>query len=56
MRLIGFLRNHRVIVLIDSGSTHNFVDSKLEAMLGVMPKNSKFSKVKVANGQEVISP
>jgi hypothetical protein len=35
MRIVGFIRFHRVIVLIDSGSTHNFVDAKLAASLGI---------------------
>ncbi len=56
MRLIGSLKHHRVIVLIDSGSTHNFVDSKLAALLGIIPQTQESIKVKVANGQEVISP
>jgi len=56
MRLIGFLKLHRVIILIDSGSTHNFVDSKLIAQLGIIPHNHNSVKVRVANGEVVLSP
>jgi len=55
MRLIGVLKNQQVIILIDSGSTHNFLDSKLAALLGLMPKNEEVIRVKVANGQEIVS-
>lgn len=44
-----------MIFLIDSGSTHNFLDSKLVALLGVMLKNEEEIRVKVASGQEIVS-
>jgi hypothetical protein len=53
MRLIGFLKHHKVIVLIDSRSTHNFVDSKFIAQLGIIPNNQDCIKVRVANGEVV---
>jgi hypothetical protein len=56
MRIVGFIRFHRVVVLIDSGSTHNFVDSKLAASLGIHPQPHDGIKVQIANGQEVASP
>jgi len=56
MRLVGFLRLHRVVVLIDSGSTHNFVDANLAAALGLHPQPQEGIRVQVANGQEVVSP
>jgi hypothetical protein len=37
MRVVGLLRFHQVVILIDSGSTHNFVDTKLGATLGIRP-------------------
>jgi len=55
MRLIGVLKNQQVIILIDSGITHNFLDSKLATLLGVMPKNEEEIQLKVANGQEIVS-
>jgi hypothetical protein len=56
MRIIGFLRYHRVTVLIDSGSTHNFVDVELVSLLGLQLVQHKGVKVRVANGQLVPSP
>jgi hypothetical protein len=56
MRIVGFIRHHRVVVLIDSGGTHNFVDSKLAASLGIHPQPHDGIKVQIANGQEVASP
>lgn len=45
-----------MVILIDSGSTHNFVDSQLAKLLGVQVKGSNTIKVRVANGQEITSP
>lgn len=56
MRIVGIIRFIRVIVLIDSGSTHNFVDSKLAASLGIHPQSQDGIKVQIANGQEVANP
>jgi hypothetical protein len=55
MRLIGGLMNRKVIVLIDLGSTHNFVDVHLANLLGIQPKGQAAIKVWIANGQEVTS-
>lgn len=55
MRLIGVLKNQQVIILIDLGSAHNFLDSKLAALLGVKPKSEEVIRVKVANGQKIVS-
>jgi hypothetical protein len=56
MRLLGVLKGQQVVILIDSGSTHNFVDAQLAKMLGIQVQNGRTVKVKVANGQEVLSP
>lgn len=56
MRIVGVIRFHQVVVLIDSGSTHNFVDSKLAASLGIHPQPDDSIKVQIANGHEVASP
>jgi hypothetical protein len=53
MRIVGFIKLNRVIILIESGSTHNFVDTKLAAALGIHPTGQDSITVKVANGQEV---
>jgi len=56
MRIVGIIRFRRAIILIDSGSTHNFVDTKLAAALGIQPFGQDGIKVKITNGQEVASP
>jgi hypothetical protein len=56
MRIVGFIKLHRVVILIDSGSTHNFVDTKLAATLGIRPTGQDNILVRIANGQEVVSP
>jgi hypothetical protein len=55
MWLIRFLKHHKMIVLINSGSTHNFVDSKLIAQSGIIPNNQDSVKVRVANCEVVLS-
>jgi hypothetical protein len=50
MRLLGVLKGQQVVILIDSGSTHNFVDAQLAKMLGIQVQNGRTIKVKVANG------
>jgi hypothetical protein len=35
MPIVGFLRFSQVIILIDSGSTHKFIDTKLANTLGI---------------------
>ena len=29
MKIVGYMKKKKVIVLIDSGSTHNFIDKKI---------------------------
>ncbi len=55
-RIVRFIKTNRVIILIDSGSTHNFVDTKLAATLGINPMGQDGIMVKIANGQEIASP
>lgn len=33
LKVVGFLKNQKVIVLINSGTTHNFINKKLETLL-----------------------
>jgi len=56
MRVVGTMKGQQVIVLVDSGSTHNFLDEKLATLLGVKPEGQGAIKVKVANGRKVHSP
>lgn len=56
MRIVGIIRFRRAIILIDLGSTHNFMDTKLAAALRIQPLGQDGIKVKIANRQEVASP
>jgi hypothetical protein len=50
MRIVEILRYHQVIIFIDSGSTHNFVDNKMAATLGIQPTVQDRIIVRIANG------
>jgi hypothetical protein len=56
MRLIGIVRYGKAIILIDSGNTQNFVDTKLAATLGIHSLQHDGITVQVANGQKIYSP
>ncbi|KAK0608486.1 hypothetical protein LWI29_031439 [Acer saccharum] len=51
MRLEGYIGKHRLVILVDSGSTHNFVDSNLIKKCGLRAENGRVLQVKVANGE-----
>ena len=50
MRITAKIRQHEVVVLIDSGSTHNFISEKVADMLHLSVVPTKPFTVKVANG------
>jgi len=56
MRLVGFLNLHPIVILIDSGSTHNFIHTTVAATLGIQPLVQNPLRVKIANGAEIPSP
>jgi hypothetical protein len=56
MRLVGFLKLYPIVILIDSGSTQNFVHTKLAATLGIRPVVNDPIRMKIANGAEIPSP
>ena len=49
LRVMGNLRNKSVIVLIDKGSTHNFIDQVVVTKFGLPVNQSKQFQVMVAN-------
>uniref|UniRef100_A0A2C9UNY7 Ty3 transposon capsid-like protein domain-containing protein n=1 Tax=Manihot esculenta TaxID=3983 RepID=A0A2C9UNY7_MANES len=55
MRLRGKLANQFGTILVDSGSTHNFVSEKFARKAGIEPTTSKKIKVLVASGEELMS-
>nr|GLL24649.1 uncharacterized protein LOC109178468 [Ipomoea trifida] len=53
MRVNLLLNNRPITALIDSGSTHNFVDSATAKRLGLIIRSCPFLQVAVANGERV---
>ncbi|GJS65134.1 hypothetical protein Tco_0679698 [Tanacetum coccineum] len=50
MRVIGYVGKHEIHILIDSSSSHNFLDSKTAKKLGYQLKSTCPLQVYVANG------
>ncbi|XP_059449450.1 uncharacterized protein LOC132180588 [Corylus avellana] len=55
MRLVGWIGNLKIMILVDSGSTHNFVDSSVCKKVRMSIYSEQRIKVKLANGEEVLS-
>jgi hypothetical protein len=55
IRIIGKIGNQRVVILIDSGSTHNFLDSSIvqHSQLPLVKENQ--IRVQIANGDHIVS-
>ena len=54
MRFKARIRKRKLVILIDSGSTHNFVDQKLTHSLGLAVTPITEFNVKVANGESLV--
>ena len=50
MGVMGRIRHRCFVILIDSGSTHNFIDATLVSQLYLHVDTSQILEVKVANG------
>ncbi|KAF5462657.1 hypothetical protein F2P56_018645 [Juglans regia] len=55
MRVKGRVGNQKVVILIDSGSTHNFIDPSVIKKAKVPVNSDRIIKVRVANGETVMS-
>lgn len=55
MRLFGFLLHHRVSILVDSGSTHNFLDMSLLSKIQLRVNPTPLLQVKIADGTSIQS-
>ncbi|XP_020267063.1 uncharacterized protein LOC109842623 [Asparagus officinalis] len=51
IRVVGYYKNQVVNILIDSGSTHNFINTKLVKKLGITVTESSNFEVLVASGE-----
>ncbi|XP_075650145.1 uncharacterized protein LOC142620705 [Castanea sativa] len=50
MRVLGQIKGHWAIILLDTGSSHNFLDSGLVRTLQLVVDTTKILEVRVANG------
>ena len=53
MRVVAILSGHKTVVLLDTGSTHNFMDSGLAVSLKLEVDATNRFGVRVANGQVI---
>ncbi|RRT49105.1 hypothetical protein B296_00037131 [Ensete ventricosum] len=56
MKIGGFLKNHPVTILIDMGSTNNFMNRKVVARLMLQIEYCSRFDIKVADGQILVQP
>ncbi|KAK0581846.1 hypothetical protein LWI29_018689 [Acer saccharum] len=56
MRLFGGIMGQSVMILVDSGSTHNFISSQAARRLQLQPNNKGGMRVLVASGERLESP
>ncbi|GJZ58344.1 putative mitochondrial protein [Tanacetum coccineum] len=55
MRVSGYVGKHEIHILIDSGSTHKFLDSNTAKRIGCQLKSTYPLQVTVANGNNMMS-
>jgi hypothetical protein len=55
MRLVGFIKTQQVVILIDSGNTHNFLDPSVVKKIQLPILSYNRIQVKVANGDTIQS-
>ena len=50
LRLLGYINEHPVVILVDGGSTHNFIQAPLARLLGLSSRTTNPLSVMVGNG------
>ena len=53
MSLYGKIKNTQVVLLVDTGSTHNFMDQRLVRRLGYLTQLITGIGVSIANGERL---
>ncbi|GJZ19340.1 ty3-gypsy retrotransposon protein [Tanacetum coccineum] len=53
LKIPGLLKKHHITVLIDGGSTHNFIQSRLVSFMGLTVQPSPHLRVTVGNGDSL---
>lgn len=51
MRVVEQLKNKKVVILINTGSTHNFVNTSVAFKCNILITKASAVQVKVANGE-----
>ncbi|XP_019177711.1 PREDICTED: uncharacterized protein LOC109172915 [Ipomoea nil] len=54
IKLLGLIGKQIVVILVDSGSTHSFVDPKVLDQRGIITERAENLKVTVANGETMM--
>ena len=55
MRIVGIIQHQRVVILVDSESTHNFLDPSVVKRTRISRIFKQVIKVIMANGKEMLS-
>lgn len=53
MRILGNLKHYQITILVDSGSTHNFIDPMMIRKASVPTQSDSVFEVMVANGERL---
>ena len=53
LRLEGRVNGHPVLILVDSGSTHNFIQTRMAKFLGLVVQPTAHLKVTIGNGDSL---
>lgn len=53
LRFVATIAEHAVALLVDGGSTHNFIQQQLVTLLGLSPTTTTPLRMKVGNGQQL---
>ncbi|XP_031108696.1 uncharacterized protein LOC116013188 [Ipomoea triloba] len=54
IKLLGAVEKQQIVILVDSGSTHSFLDPKLLTQLRIEPERAHPLKVTAANGEQLV--
>lgn len=55
MKLKGTIRGVPILLLVDSGATHNFISKKLAVSMGWLIEETKPTHIKLGNGYKAIA-
>jgi hypothetical protein len=53
IRVVGRMGTHQVTTLMDTGNTHNFLNSTLAERMGLQPSKGARPLVTIANGEKL---